>query len=132
MLPYGEAYLFSVESNSTVSSMGFDTNSQTLSFTATGEKGTVGYAKVTAAKSLVPDLALLSVYVDGAEYSYNVTEKNDSWVILFVYDHSAHLVEIRLDSTIPEYTSLALLALFMTATLFAAIGYKRKSYSSNE
>ena len=126
MLPYGEVYLFSVESNSTVSSMGFDTNSQTLSFTATGVGGTRGYAKVTAAKSLIPNLALLSVYVDGKEYSYNVTDANDSWVILFVYDHSVHLIEIRLDSTIPEFTYV-LLASFMSATLFATMACRRKS-----
>ena len=132
MLPYGEDYLFTVESNSTVSSMGFSGDGQTLSFTATGAGGTKGYAKVTTAKTLVPDLASLSVYVDGIEYSYNVTEVNNSWVLLFVYDHSAHLVEIRLDSTIAEFMSSTLLLLFLTATLFAAIGYKRKSYSSNE
>jgi PKD repeat protein len=121
MLPYGEMYLFSVESNSTVSSMGFDTNNQTLSFTATGEMGTVGYAKVTAAKSLVPDLALLSVHVDDAEYNYTVTDADDSWVLLFAYDHSVHLVEIQLDSTIPEFPSFLIITLFVIATLLAAI-----------
>ena len=132
MLPYGEAYLFSVESNSTVSSMGFDTNSQMLSFTATGAGGTMGYAKVTAAKSLIPDLTLLSVYVDGAEYDYNVTEANDSWVLLFAYDHSAHLVEIQLDSTIPELTPPTLLLLFIIVTLFAVMICRRRSPSEEQ
>jgi len=131
IMPYGEAYLFSVESNSTVSSMGFDTTSQTLSFTATGEKGTVGYAKVTAAKSLVPDFTTLSVYVDGARYDYNLTEANDSWVLLFAYDHSVHIVEIQLDSTIPEFTSF-LLVLFMAATLVAVIVCSRKAIHGGE
>jgi hypothetical protein len=127
LLPYGVTYLFSVESNSTVSSMGFDTNNQTLSFTATGEMGTVGYAKVTAAKSLVSNLTLLSVHVDGAEYNYTVTDADDSWVILFAYDHSVHLVEIQLDSTIPEFMSSTLLMLLMTATLLAAMVYRKAS-----
>ena len=126
MLPYGEMYLFSVESNSTVSSMGFDTNNQTLSFTATGEMGTAGYAKVTAAKSLVPNLALLSVHVDGAEYNYTVTDTDDSWVLLFAYDHSVHLVEIQLDSTIPEFPSFLMVALFMIGTVLAVIAHKKK------
>lgn len=126
ILPYGTEYLFSVESNSTVSSMGFDTNSQTLSFTATGAGGTKGYAKVTAAKSLVPDLTLLRVHVDGVENDYNATDADDSWVLLFVYDHSAHLIEIQLDSTVPEFTSV-LLVLFMATTLFAAMVYRRKA-----
>jgi len=126
MLPYEEEYLFSVESNSTISGMGFDTNSQTLSFTATGAGGTKGYAKVTAAKSLVPDLGLLSVYVDGAEYSYNVTDAGNSWVLLFMYDHSVHLIEIRLSPVIPEFTSF-LLVLFMAAILFAAMVHRRKA-----
>ena len=126
MLPYGEEYLFSVESNSTISGMGFDTNSQTLSFTATGAGGTKGYAKVTAAKSLVPDLALLSVYVDGAEYSYNVTDAGDSWVLLFMYDHSVHLIEIRLSPVIPEFTSFLLVALFMIGTVLAVAACKKK------
>lgn len=132
MLAYGEAYLFSVESNSTVSSMGFDSNNQTLSFTATGAEGTIGYARVTAAKSLVPDLAQLSVHVDGAEYDYNVTDANDSWVLLFVYDHSAHLVEIQLDNTIPEFVSSTLLMLLMIATLFAAMVHSRKAIQGGD
>jgi len=130
ILPYGETYLFSVESNSTVSSMGFDTTNQTLSFTATGADGTKGYAKVTAAKSLVPNLALLSVHVDGAEYNYTVTDADDSWVLLFAYDHSAHLVEIRLDSTIPEFPSLLVVTLFMIGTVLAVIAYKKRAKST--
>jgi PKD repeat protein len=132
ILPYGEAYLFSVESNSTVSSMGFDTNNQTLSFTATGVEGTKSYAKVTAAKSLVPNLALLGVYVDGVEYkcgNYTVTDADDSWVLLFVYEHSAHLIEIQLDSTIPEFPSFLIITLFVIATLLAVIVQNRKHSS---
>jgi hypothetical protein len=126
MLPYEEAYLFSVESNSTVSSMGFDQSSQTLSFAATGAGGTKGYAKVTAAKALVPKLAFLSVFVDGEEYRYSWTNAGDSWELLFVYDHSVHLIEIRLDTTIPEFMSSTLLVLFMAVTLFAAMICRRR------
>jgi hypothetical protein len=127
MLPYGSDYLFSVESNSTISSMGFDAESETLSFTAAGAEGTKGYAKVTAAKSLVPDLALLRVSVDGVEYDYSVSEVGDSWVILFAYEHSVHQIEIHLDYTIPEFPSFLILLIFMAAALLAIMIYKRKN-----
>ena len=127
VLPYQNTYAFSVESNSTVSGLTFDTNSQTLSFSVSGESGTEGYARVTIAKALVPDITKLQVQLDGVNYSYFAVSLDDSWLLTFTYSHSAHRVEVYLvTNAVPEFPSILILPLFLIATLLAVIIYRRR------
>ncbi len=64
-LPLMNLYVFSVESNSTVSALAFNTTSSELSFTVSGPSGTKGYVKVSIAKSLVENVSDVKVYLDG-------------------------------------------------------------------
>ncbi len=64
---FAERGIFSVSSNSTVSSFAFDSERQELKFTVTGESGTTGYADVYVAKSLVGNIANVKAYLDGGE-----------------------------------------------------------------
>jgi len=126
-LAYQDQYVFSVESNSTISGLAFDTKNWKLSFTATGPNGTIGYTKVTVAKSLIADIANIRVYMDGRQSNFSITSINDSWLLTFNYMHSAHQVVMDLDITIiPEFPSFLILPLFMIATLLAVIAYRRK------
>jgi hypothetical protein len=125
MLPYETQYIFSVESNSTISAMSYDNNNKTLSFMTTGKEGTFGYVKVTADKSLVTDIALLKVHVDDVEYNYTATEADQSWVVTFTYSHSVHLVKIELDYIIPEFqTSFLLVILLIVSIFLTAVRHK--------
>ena len=130
MLPYEGQYIFSVESNSTISAMSYDNNNKTLSFMTTGKEGTFGYVKVTADKSLVTDIALLKVHVDDVEYNYTATEADQSWVVIFTYSHSVHLVKIELDYIIPEFQTAFLLVILLTVSiLLTAVRHRSSSRS---
>jgi parallel beta-helix repeat protein len=126
-IPYDNQYVFTVESNSTISDLIFDQNSGHLSFGVSGENGTTGYTRVTIAKSLIVDVTKIKILVDGLEYNYTVTELNDSWVLLFTYNHSVHQVEVDLQAAIPEFPSFLMVALFMTGTVLAVVAYKKAS-----
>jgi hypothetical protein len=125
-VPYENQYVFAVESNSTISDLTFDRDSGKLSFGVSGVNGTTGYTRVTIAKSLIMDVTKIKILVDGLEYKYIATELNDSWVLLFTYNHSAHQVEVDLQAAIPEFPSFLMVALFMIGTVLAVIAYKKK------
>ncbi len=137
----GGVEIFKIESNSTWSSLQFNSTTLTLTFTVTGETGTTGYTKAYIAKTLTPTFTGATVSLDGKSTNFTVAETTDYWVFEFVYHHSTHQVVIDLAkdsnqntdttpaatpsqnpydiSTIPEFTTLALIAgiILTTATL---------------
>ena len=84
-----------MESNSTVTSLAFNSTTSELSFTVSGPSGTSGYVKATVAKSLLPNGAETTIYLDGNQLSYELHETADSWVFTFNYHHSTHTVTRR-------------------------------------
>lgn len=95
-LSYQNKYIFSVESNSTISTLNFNSTARELSFKASGLDGTKGYIKVTFARSLVADMKNINVYVDDNQLEYAIMPQDNSWVILFTYEHSTHNVKVNL------------------------------------
>jgi len=104
-LAYQDQYVFSVESNSTISELAFDTKNWKLSFAATGPNGTRGYVKVTVARSLVANITNIRVFLDGRELEFTIASTDDSWLLTFTYEHSVHQVEVKLDITVTEDTT---------------------------
>ncbi len=95
-IPYQNQYVFSVESNSTISTLAFNATSWELSFIANGQTGTKGYVKVTIAKSLVENIADVKVYLDRDQIDYTTTLLSDSWLLHLTYLHSTHKITINL------------------------------------
>jgi hypothetical protein len=91
-----EELLFAVSSNSTVTSLAFNSTTSVLSFTVSGPSGTTGYVKVTIAKSLISNPENIKVYLDGNQLNYEVTSSADSWLLSFTYTHSTHRVSVDL------------------------------------
>jgi hypothetical protein len=91
--------LFSVSSNSTVSSLAFNSEHSELSFTVSGPNGTKGYAQVTIAKSLISNAENMKVLLDGKELDHEATSNADSWLLSFNYSHSTHKVSIAMSTT---------------------------------
>jgi parallel beta-helix repeat protein len=128
-IPYLNQYMFTVESNSTISNLTFNSTNNILGFTASGENDTIGYAKVTIPKSLLPDQSKLKVIIDGTGCNYTARDLTNSWVITFTYSHSAHQVQIELGQSSPIESFLlaaVLLAIVVMVALFGAIIYNRK------
>jgi hypothetical protein len=99
-----EEYVFSVESNSTITGLTFNAADQNLSFTATGADGTKGYVRATVAKSLASNPAGIKVLIDGTQIACSPTSTSDSSLIYFTYQHSTHNVLIDLSAAVAEPT----------------------------
>jgi hypothetical protein len=93
---FDEQTVFSVVSNSTLSALAFNSTSKELSFTVTGESGTTGFVDLTIAKTLIDNIADLSVHLDGASINYDSTSTTDAWLLHFTYTHSTHNVAVNL------------------------------------
>jgi hypothetical protein len=99
---------FSVSSNSTVTSLAFNSTTSELSFTVSGPSETTGYVKVAIAKSLVSNAENIKVYLDGNQLNYEVTSNEDSWLLTFTYKHSTHQVMISLAANAGGAASLSI------------------------
>ena len=119
-------YVFSVESNSTITELFFNSTDRTLSFNAQGTSGTQGYAKIIIAKTLVTDVENMRVYLDGNQVEYTLLSTGDSWRLIINYEHSTHRIVLDLNvDVIPEFPPSLILAIFVTAALFALIIEKK-------
>jgi hypothetical protein len=91
--------VFFVESNSTVTSLAFNSSSNELSFTVSGQSGSSGYVKATVAKSLLANGESIKISLDGDQLKYELHETIESWIYVFSYQHSAHRVTLALSTT---------------------------------
>jgi hypothetical protein len=91
-----DASIFSVTSNSTVSSFAFDSTAGELSFGVSGPSGTDGYVQVSIPKTMLSDISTLAVKVDDVKVQYNTETRNNVWLISFVYHHSSHDITLAL------------------------------------
>ena len=106
-LPIQSQNVLFVESNSTVTSLAFNSSASELSFTVSGGSGTTGYVKATIAKSLSPDAQDLKVYLDGNQLNYTLSETADAWLVTFNYHHSTHHLTIYLPTPVVTATEAA-------------------------
>lgn len=100
-LPYQSQQVFIVESNSTVTQLAFNSTDSKLSFTVSGEPGTIGFVKATLAKSLITNDAGLEVFLDGNQLNYSLKSTDESWLLLFTYSHSTHNVAVYMGPNAP-------------------------------
>ena len=91
--------ILSLESNSTVSDLLFDSEHAVLSFTVTGPNQTTGYVQVMVAKELMPTITGLVVNIDGTDTEYHASETEDAWLITISYSHSSHAVQMLLSAS---------------------------------
>jgi hypothetical protein len=88
---------FSVSSNSTLSSLTFDSTQNTLGFSVSGPDGTYGYVQTCIPKTLLPEVANLAVTLDGTQVPYHSFSQGDIWIITIEYHHSSHSVVMALE-----------------------------------
>ena len=82
--------VFSVTSNSTVSSLAFASDTDSLSFSVSGPSGTMGYSQICISKVLLPDVTKLQVILDSSTISYSSYSNGNTWLITLIYHHSSH------------------------------------------
>ena len=101
MTPYKAESVFSVTSNSTLSSFAFDSAKKELSFGVAGPSGTTGYVDMYIPISLLTDASGLKVYLDGNQLNFSSAPQGDSWLVSFTYNHSTHEVTLTFGSASP-------------------------------
>lgn len=94
--------IFSVSSNSSVTSLAFNSTTSSISFMVSGPSGTTGYVKAAIAKSLISNPEGFKVYLDSRQLNYEVSSLEDSWLLSFTYTHSAHQVSIDLAAAVDD------------------------------
>lgn len=130
--------VFTVESNSTVTSLEFNPENSELNLYVTGESGTTGFVDVYLSKSLVGNVSAIQASIDGKAIDYTVSSTEDSWILHFSYHHSSHNIMFNLSgaeiSSVPEIpqaaSSFLLLALFAIAV--AVVITKRRTGKSSK
>ncbi|UCB61241.1 MAG: right-handed parallel beta-helix repeat-containing protein [Candidatus Bathyarchaeota archaeon] len=133
---YGYAVFF--VSNSTISNLNFSLSSAlqpleaTLKFNVAGAMGTQGYVRVSIPKDLINGSYLVrfnGVIITDVTFP-RVRElvcQSDIYTYFYIeYAHSDHVIEISGTTVIPEFPSHVILPLFMSATLLAAVVFRRK------
>jgi len=96
VVPFDETNVFSVTSNSTISSLTFEPDDRELKFVVSGPEGTAGYVEVIIAKSLVANIQGVEVKLNNTEIDYATSSIDDSWLLSFNYPHSSHTITINL------------------------------------
>jgi hypothetical protein len=116
----GEA-LFLAESNSTLSSLAFNSTSKEISFTASGPSETTGYVRFIISNTLMENLTDFRVFLDGQQIQFTATSEGEMQVLYFQYSHSSHSILIKMltsetaDSPEPQQVES-----FLTAVVAAA------------
>ncbi|MGD6851639.1 MAG: InlB B-repeat-containing protein [Candidatus Bathyarchaeia archaeon] len=95
---------FSVSSNSTLSSLIFDSTQNTLGFTVSGPSGTAGYVQACIPNTLMATTANLEVTLDGAEVPFYSFLQGNLWIVTIEYHHSSHSVVMHLDEVAASST----------------------------
>lgn len=109
--------VFSVSSNSTLSSLAFNSATDSLSFTVSGPQGTTGYSQVCIPQSLVPNITNLNVTLDNSLIAYSYVSSGGSWIISFIYHHSTHKVVMDLNTLVTKSTATTSIASFLNNQL---------------
>jgi hypothetical protein len=98
--------LLLAESNSTLSSLAFNSTLKEISFTVSGETGTTGYVRFCISNILMLTLDF-KVYLDGNLTQCKVTSQGNFTVLYFEYHHSLHNVIVKLPIAPAPITSPA-------------------------
>jgi titin len=126
-----DKYVFTVQSNSTITDLSFNSESEKLSFNVSGETGTNGYSRIVISKDLVANGSEIRLSMDGKEMSYKLNSTESSWILYFEYHHSTHSIVASLgevtktgssnlsDSPLPivAITGLAVVSVMLIAGL---------------
>ena len=117
----GDKEVFSVESNSTVTSIVFDPQSSELNLSVIGQTGTTGFVDVYVSKSLVGNVSAIQAYIDGKPIDYTVSSTEDSWILHFNYHHSSHNIVFNISKATTAVPEIPTVALPITIVSLAAV-----------
>jgi hypothetical protein len=120
-------YTVTTESNSSISSLSFQTGIPMISFSATGPDGTRGFCNVTIPKNFLYSTGSSGwiVQVDGRTITPTITTDATNTYLYFTYQQTTHYITIVTSNTIPEFNFIGLIILMMSALAVVLILIKK-------
>jgi len=117
----GKNFDVKIASNSKVSNLQFDEQAKKVSFTVTGETGTIGVIDITIPKSLLS--GGMNIMIDGQVMSQNdvieTVDTQDETTFEINYHHSTHTIEIVGTNAVPEFPTSLIILTIAIMSIFA-------------
>jgi hypothetical protein len=110
--------------------LGFEFNQgeKQILLTVSGKTGTVGSCQVAVPNSLLSGSFTLTMddfdLVEGTDYTQSNNGTHEIFDIEYV--HSTHTIEITGTQTIPEFSSLVLVSLFLVSSVVTVAVYRKR------
>jgi len=125
-------YPVSVTTDSNVLDFEFKQEEKQLMLSVSGKTGTVGFCQIAVPDNLLwgsftlimDDFAL----AEGTDYTQSSNGTHQIFDISYV--HSNHSIEITGTQTIPEFSTVALVGLFLILSIVAVTGYRKRLVGS--
>lgn len=105
---HDDLYVFSVESNSSISTLYFDEQNGELSFTAQGSESTNGYSRISIPKDIVANPEDITMLLDSMIHDFGIASNEDSWILSIDYSHSIRQIQVYLSSIQTDFIVLKL------------------------
>ena len=126
-----EDYSVSVNSNSNVLGFEFKQDEKQLLLTVSGKTGTIGSCQIVIPENLLWGSFTLTMddyaLVEGDDYTQ--TSNGTHQIFEINYVHSTHNIEITGAETIPEFSTVLLVSLFLVSSLAAVAVYRKRLVS---
>jgi len=121
-------YPVSVTSDSNVLGFEFNQDEKKLLLSVSGKTGTVGSCTVAVPGSLLWGTFTLSLddYAQVKGDDYTQTSNGTHQIFEINYVHSTHTIEITGAETIPEFSTVFLVSLFLVSSLAAVAVYRKR------
>lgn len=98
LAPVGGNRFFTVNSNSTISALSYNIETNMLNFSVSGATGTTGYAEVTIPDTVMNNTSGLSANLDNTPIVSSVEKQDGGWKVSISYHHSNHGITFVLHS----------------------------------
>ena len=121
VVPFDTTNVFPVTSNSTISSLSFESENRELKFVVSGPEGTEGFVEVAIAKSLISDIEAVKVKLNNTEIDHATSSIDESWLLYFTYQHSSHTITLNLNAASPSVFNGSVIELVIVGTPLAII-----------
>jgi parallel beta-helix repeat protein len=120
-----QAYQVKTVSNSSISAFNLSRSQKQISFNVTTSSGTIGFCNITIPSNLL--WGEFTVLLDGEPQMFSIRKDNATHIsVYFTCSHDTKKIQIIGTDIIAEFISLAILSLFIVATLFAVMVCRRK------
>jgi len=123
-----EDYPVIITSDSNILGFEFNQDRKQLSFSVSGKTGTVGSCKITVPESLLSGTYTLTLddypLEEGSDYT--ISNNGTHQIFDISYVHSTHTIEITGTETIPEFSPVFAVVVFIISSILAVAVYKKR------